>query len=209
MHGNAHITTVTGTTQTLALFVLALVLGSLISLATVHLLDREVNPISDAVSDYGARSHAWFYRIAAIWLGFAGLLTAAMLADAVFPKPTSVILLLLVFAAVRLAITIFPTDLPGEEETSVGRSHRTLAAIAFGTIAAAAFFFPAAVDGDPFWGAHHALLQGLGLFVLISAVATAATHGLVLKNLFGLVERVLYLAMFSWFSAVALILLGG
>jgi hypothetical protein len=209
MHGDNHITTVTGTTQTFALFVLALVLGSLISLISVHLLDREVNPISDAVSDFGARSHAWFYRIAAIWLGFAGLLTAAMFADALFPKPTLVILLLLVFAAVRLAITIFPTDLPGAEETSVGRSHRALAGIAFGTIAAAALFFPASVHGDPFWDPHRTLLNGLALFVLFSAVATAVTHSLTLKNLFGLCERVLYLAMYGWLSAVALILLSG
>jgi hypothetical protein len=32
---------------------------------------------------------------------------------------------------------------------------------------------------------------------------------LTLKNRFGLCERVLYLAMYSWFSAVALIVLSG
>jgi hypothetical protein len=53
------------------------------------------------------------------------------------------------------------------------------------------------------------LLSGLGLFVLLAATATAVTHSLTLKSLFGLCERVLYLAMYGWLSAVALILLSG
>ncbi|MBJ7354264.1 MAG: DUF998 domain-containing protein [Thermoleophilaceae bacterium] len=206
MQAQNHITTVTGTTQTIATFVLLLVAGSIISLVSVHLLDRDVKPTRDAVSDYGAREHAWFYRLTAIWLGFAGLLTAVVMADAIFPKPTLTILALLLFAATRWAITIFPTDLEGEEETPVGHSHTVLAVIAFASIAIAAVTFSFAIADDPFWDASSGLLWALAAFVSIAAAATgiarAASNGY-----FGLIERLLYVAMYAWISAVALIVL--
>jgi hypothetical protein len=121
MQGVKHITTVSGTTEGFAIAILLLVAGALVSLIAAHMIDRGVDPVRDAVSDFGAREHPWPYRIAAVWLGLAGLLLAVALADAVFPKPTLTILLLLVFAATRWAITIFPTDLEGEGATSVGR----------------------------------------------------------------------------------------
>ncbi|MBI2690319.1 MAG: DUF998 domain-containing protein [Solirubrobacterales bacterium] len=201
------ITSVSSTTEMLATFILVLVAGSLISLISVHLLDRGVNPMRDAVSDYGAREYAWFYRLAAIWMGVAGVLTAVMLGDAMFPKPTLTIMLMLVFAATRTAITIFPTDLEEDEGTSVGRSHTLLAAIAFAAIAIVAGSFPLLVADDPFWNDYLPLLRALGIAVIAAAFWTGLTRRAVLTDYFGLVERIFYLAMFTWFSAVALILL--
>lgn len=209
MQPENHITSVSSATETLATFILVLVAGSLISLISVHLLDRGVNPIREAVSDYGAREYAWFYRLTAIWMGVAGVLMAVMLGDAMFPKPTLTIILLLVFAATRTAITIFPTDLEDEEETSVGRSHTALAAIAFASIAIAAGSFTLAIADDPFWSDYLSLLRAIGIAVIITAVATGLTRKVVLTGYFGLVERIFYVAMFSWFSAVSLILLTG
>jgi hypothetical protein len=206
MQGENHITTVTGTTQTLAMFILVLVAASLISLISVHFIDRGVNPMRDAISDYGAREHPWFYRLAAIWLGFAGLLTAVMLSDAMFPKPTGTILSLLVFAAARWAITIFPTDLEGEDETSVGKSHLVLAVVAFTFVALAAGLFAISIGPDEFWSSSTSLLNALALLLGLAAVATGVARATAWPY-FGLVERVLYLLIFGWFSAVALILL--
>lgn len=209
MQTENHITSVSSTTELLATFILVLVAGSLISLISVHLLDRGVNPVRDAVSDYGAREYAWFYRLTAIWMGVAGVLMAVMLGDAMFPKPTLTIMLLLVFAATRTAITIFPTDLEEDEGTSVGRSHTALAAIAFAAIAVAAGNFTLATEDDPFWNDSFDLIRALGIFVFGAAVATGLTRKLVLTSYFGLVERVFYVAMFAWFSAISLILLNG
>lgn len=202
-----HITTVSSTTQLLAVMILGLVAGAAVSLVTVHFLDRGVNPLSEAVSDYGAREHAWFYRLTAIWLGLAGLLTAVMLGDAIFPKPTWTILLLLVFAAVRGAITIFPTDIEGEESTSIGRSHFVLAVIAFASIAIAAGTFAEVVHLDPFWKPHLGLLRFLGGFVVSTAALSAISRQVFFTGLFGLFERLLYVAMFAWLAGLALILL--
>lgn len=209
MRTENHITSVSSTTEMLATFILVLVAGSLISLISVHLLDRGVNPVRDAVSDYGAREYAWFYRLTAIWMGVAGVLMAVMLGDAMFPKPTLTIMLLLIFAATRTAITVFPTDLEEDEGTSVGRSHTVLAAIAFAAIAVAAGNFTLAIEDDPFWNDSFELVRALGMFVFATAVATGLTRKIILTQYFGLVERIFYLAMFTWFSAVALILLNG
>lgn len=208
MSGENHITTVTSTTEGLAVFVLMLVVGAAVSLIAAHLADRGVNPIRDAVSDFGAREHPWYYRIAALWLGLAGLLTAVMLGDAMFPKPTGTILALLVFAAARWAITIFPTDLEGEEETSTGRSHLILAVVAFFMVALAAGLFAAAIGPDPFWDDRQGLFNLLALLVGVLAVFTGAARAAA-PQVFGLVERLFYVSMFAWFSAVALTLLTG
>ena len=145
----------------------------------------------------------------AIWLGLAGLLTAVMLADALFPKPTLTILALLVYAAARWAITIYPTDLPGEDETSVGSSHTVLAAVAFAAISVAglAFSFTVAAD-DPFWRDYSALFAGLGWLLVGLAIATGVAR-LRVSAIFGLVERLLYLAIYAWQVAVALVILLG
>ncbi|MGH2907441.1 MAG: DUF998 domain-containing protein [Solirubrobacterales bacterium] len=201
-----HITTTSDTTSILCFFaVLAAVLSAL-SLVIVHFLPTGVNPVSEAVSDYGVGKYKNFYRLAAFWLGAAGLLVAIALARAIFPKPTLTILALLVFAAVRWSITIFPTDLPGEDETSVGKAHETLAAIAFSSIAVAAGFFWPAVSDDPFWNPHRGLLTALAAAVIVAVIATGLTRRVVLKQYFGLVERLLYVTMFAWLIAVAAIL---
>lgn len=200
-------TAVTSTTTTLAWMILFLLAGALISLVIAHIAGRrEVSPISEAVSDYGVGDLRWLYRLTAMWLGLAGLLTGAMLGDAMYPKPTSVILLLILFAAVRWAITLFPTDLEGEELTSTGRSHLVLAVLAFASISVAAVVFPSLIGDDRFWDEEAGLLTAIGWAMLALAIASGVTRRF-LPQIFGLVERLLYLAMFAWLGAISVIML--
>jgi hypothetical protein len=208
MQGSNHITTVSAMTEAFAVLVLVLVAGAAISLVCAHIVDRGVDPLRDAVSDFGAREHPWFYRLTAIWLGAAGILTAVALADAMFPKPTLTILALLVFATMRWAITIFPTDLEDEEETSIGRSHTALAAIAFVSIAVAAVAFVPAARPDEFWVDKAGLLTALAFFVSAFAIATGIARA-VHNRFFGLIERLLYVAIFAWLATIAILLLAG
>lgn len=203
-----HVTYFSSTDQGLAVCVLLLVAGAFVSLVAAHFVDRGVDPISMAISDYGAREHPWFYRLAAVWLGLAGLLTAVLIGDAMFPKPTLTILCLLVFAATRWAITIFPTDIEGEEETQTGRAHLMLAIAAFASIASAAVTFAFEMRHDPFWEAQGDLLGVLAFVLPITAIVMGASRRFK-PGVFGLIERVYYLCMFAWFAAIALIALGG
>lgn len=204
-----HITTISDTTEGFAVAILVLVAASAMCLVLAHVVDRGVDPVRDAISDFGARQHPWYYRLNVIWLGLAGLLTAVMLADAVFPKPTLTILALLVYAAARWAITIYPTDLPDAEETAVGRSHVVLAVAAFTAIslAALAFAFTVAAD-DPFWSDYGTLFTALAGLLVGFALATGIAR-LRMSPIFGLVERLLYLAIYAWQVAVALVVLLG
>jgi hypothetical protein len=201
------ITTVSTTDRGLAVLILLLLASSAISLIAVHLVDRGVDPISMAVSDYGAREHAWFYRLMAAWLGLAGLLVAVIFADAIYPRPTLTILALLLFAATRWAITIFPTDIEGEEQTDTGRTHIALAVAAFSSIAVAAAAFASESRHDPFWEQHHSLIALLGWLLPVAAVIMGATYAL-MPRIFGLVERIYYLCIFAWLAAIAAIVLG-
>lgn len=206
-HSN-HITTISGTTELFAAAVLVLLAGALISLITAHLADRSVNPVRDAVSDYGAGAQPWPYRLTAVWTGTAALLLTVALGDAMFPKPTVTILFLLLFTVARWVITIFPVDLPGAEPTSTGRSHTVMAALAFGAIALAALTFTAAARPDEFWVDSVTPLSVISWATAVLAVLTGVTRALK-SRIFGLVERLLYLAMFGWMALVATLLLTG
>lgn len=201
-----HITTISSTDQGLAVAILLLVALAFGALVCLHVIDRGVDPVSMAVSDYGAREHAWFYRVAAIWLGLAGLLAAVLLADAVFPKPSLVIFCLLIFAATRWAITIFPTDIEGEQPTPVGRAHLVLAIAAFATIAVAAGQFAVVARDDPFWSPHSGLLGLLGWALPVVAVLMGLSRRF-FAQAFGAIERAYYLLIFGWLAAIALIVL--
>lgn len=208
MVATLHITTVSDTTEAFAVAILLLVVASAASLITAHIADRGVSPMRDAVSDFGARQNPWFYRLTVLWLGAAALLLSVTLADAMFPKPTLTILALLVFAAARWAITVFPVDLEGAEPTPVGRSHNALGVLAFASFAVAAVAFVAAARPDSFWDGSTALLTALAA---VLAVVTALT-GFARRahsRFFGLVERLLYVAIYGWLAAVAVLLLAG
>lgn len=201
-----HVTSISQTDRALAVAVLLLLAGTALALVSLHLIDRGVDPLSMAVSDYGVREHPWFYRLAVLWLGLAGLLTAVVLADAMFPKPTLTILSLLVFAATRWAVTIFPIDLEGEEATQTGRTHLILGISAFSAIALAAAAFAVAAGEDPFWKSHQTLLAVLGAVLPLVAVAMGLSRRFA-AGIFGLVERLYYLCMLAWLAAVTTIVL--
>ena len=200
-------TAVTSTTTLLAWMIVILLVGAFLSLVFAHIAGRgQVNPISEAVSDYGVGELRWIYRIAALWMGLAGLLTGAMLGDAMYPKPTLVILLLILFAATRWAITIFPTDLEGEEETSVGRSHVVLAVTAFASISIASALFAGVIGDDRFWDGEQGLMAAIAAAMVVLAVGSGLSRRF-FPQLFGLIERLLYLAMFVWLGTIAVIML--
>ena len=172
------------------------------ALLRVHLLPTGYRPIRNAVSDYGVGSFARYYRAQTAAIAIAAVALAAALANEVTPKPTTVIVLLLVFAAARLAIPSFPTDLDRSRPTRTGRIHVLLAGVAFASIAWAAAALPDHVG----WSGH-GFLVALGWAV----VATSVACGLCMTRLlhhatepfFGLIERLFYASMLVWFLVVA------
>ncbi len=100
-------------------------------------------------------------------------------------------LLLLAFAAARLAIAFFPTDLlDGGERTDTGRIHLLLAAVAFAAVCWCACTYP------PRWLGYLATAGAVGTVLALRRVPA-------LRPVLGLLERVFYAAIIAWFVVVA------
>ena len=191
-----------------------LALGSLLATATclavlvwLHVLPTGYRPIRNAVSDYGVGRFAHLYRAQTAASAIAALLLAGALSGGVDPTPILVVFLLLVFAAARLLIPWYPTDLDRAQPTRTGRIHVLLAGLAFGSIAWASASLPDRVD----WPGVHGTLVALGWAVVVLAVGCGLCMSRALHQatepFFGLVERLFYAAMLTWLALVAVQLL--
>jgi hypothetical protein len=181
------------------------VLATLLTLACAAVLVREdtlqtgYSPVSNAVSDYGVGSFARYYRWQTAALAYAALVLAGALARTVHPVEQLPVFLLMTFAAARLLIPSFPTDLDRSRRTATGWIHLLLAGVAFGSIAWCAVILPDRVN----WPNLHGTLVALGWIVLATAVACVLAT-LFRLAFFGIVERLFYAAMIVWFLVVSL-----
>lgn len=163
-------------------------------LVDVHRRKTGYDPLRDAVSDYGVGAHRAWYRAQTACSALAAVCLLAALASG-SSAPAWLLALLAVYAAARVAIPWYPTDLDRGRPTRTGLVHLLLAAVAFAAIAVAA-------GGAP----HHLAPRHLRRAVVLTAVATGL--GVRLRfPYFGLVERLFYLATIVWFAWTAAALL--
>jgi|tagenome__1003787_1003787.scaffolds.fasta_scaffold20872533_2 hypothetical protein len=172
-------------------------------LVRVHLLPTGYNPISNAVSDYGVGEYRRYYRWQTAALAYAALVLAAAIARTTHPVPQLIVFLLMTFAAARLLIPSFPTDLDRSRLTPAGRIHIALAGVAFASIAWCAAALPDRID----WPSLHTTLVVLGWIVAGSAIACGLCISSLLHRhvepFFGAIERVFYAAVLVWFLVVS------
>lgn len=163
----------------------------LAALVFLHVAPTGYSPIRNAVSEYGVGRFAWGYRAQVTFAAAA----AACLAVALPARDRREIVLLAVFAAARVAIAAFPTDLLGSVRRSrTGGIHLLLAAIAFGTICWCASALSRHGGGQPVLG-RIAAAGALGTMVAVRIPG--------LRPVLGLLERVFYAAIIAWFVVVA------
>lgn len=170
----------------------------------LHVLPTGVHPIRNAVSDYGAGQFHVGYQVLVVALGTsAACLCLAFAEDG--SARTGPLIALAVFAAARLAIARFPTDLPDDPRTTTGSIHAALAIVAFVAIAVAASSIPDHLLGVARWHDRAGTLDTIGAIVMWTAVATGVSFTRPLRHrVFGLVERGLYVAMFVWLTVAAI-----
>ena len=183
---------------TLAVIALAATFTCFGVLVAVHLRPTGYDPLRDAVSDYGVGPSLPYYRAQTAAMALAAIVIAVALAKAVDPAPKRAIVLLCLFAAARVAIPFFPTDLDRTRRTGTGAIHVLLAAVAFGAVAWAAATLPGKV--------HWTGLAALGWIVVVTAIATAFSLRARVPY-FGLVERSFYAATLAWLAFVAVSLI--
>jgi hypothetical protein len=185
--------------MTWGLLVVACTIAAVGVLIRLHVLPTGLNPVRDAVSDYGRTAHGRDYRVLVVLLGLAGGFAAIGLMT---QTEATGLAWLWVFAVSRIMIAGFMTDLPREPATREGRIHLTLAGAAFAGIAVAATTVR--------WPGEGAAVAPLGVAVWVTAIATAIA--LIIPRLrsmvFGLVERAHYAATILWLVAIGLSLSG-
>jgi uncharacterized protein DUF998 len=180
----------------------ALTLACAAALVRVHLLPTGYRPVANAVSDYGVGPYRWWYRAQTAAMAYATLFVAAGIARVTHPVPKELVFLLIVFAAARLAIPSFPTDLDRTRPTLVGLEHLLLAGIAFAAIA-----WASAIASDRVHWLHRFLVVE-GWVIVVTAIACGVAMLRLLQpftaSFFGALERVFYAAVLVWLFVVSL-----
>jgi hypothetical protein len=162
-------------------------------LVGLHVLPSGLDPIRDAVSDYGTTPYHRGYRAMVVLLGAGAILLAIALAE---ETDAHDVFWLWIYGASRVAIAGFMTDRDPPPFTTEGRIHWLLAAAAFTAIA-----FAATSIG---WSGDPGALEPFGYAVAATAVGTLVTRVVVpLRAVFGLVERLLYATSIAWLLIAA------
>ena len=193
--------------QTLSIIAAVAMAISTGALLLLHLLPTGYNPIRDAVSDYAiGRYHAVFWTFTTAG-AVSGLALAIALARSYPAKPTLTVAMLLLSAAARVLIPVFPTDQSGSRfQTPEGTIHMVLAVTIFASVAVAASNLGDTLGHEPAWHSVHGLVDGWLPWV-ITATATATGLAIIgprLKRIFGLIERSYYLSSITWFFVVSI-----
>jgi hypothetical protein len=163
-----------------------------------HFVDRNLSPVTNAVSEYGIGGTASLFvvyglvgSLGALLLGVATLTTSA----ATFP--TQVPLYLVLLAAVRLGVLRFHTDIRGEKKTKEGRFHFIFAiatfALTYMTVAAA----QPTVHGISL-STIDVVIETLSWIAAVSLMAVVVTLLTPLRTYFGLIERIFLLSTALW-----------
>jgi hypothetical protein len=137
----------------------------------------------------------------------SGIALAIALAQSSPGKPTLTIAMLLLSGAARLLLPLFPTDQAGSRfQTVKGTIHMVLAITIFASIAVAASNLGGTLGHEHAWAAVKGLVDGWLPWVITgTAIATGiAIAGPRLQRIFGLIERLYYLASIPWFFVVSI-----
>jgi hypothetical protein len=194
-----------------AIAVIAL-LGVIVCLACLvylHVAPTGLNPVRDPVSQYGITDYFTFYRAAALSLGVSALTLAVALIEALTEANAAGIVFLLILGFARLTIGWVPMDAPGAARTRTGLRHNLLATAFFTSATVAAFLFTGTFADDPALAdiAPASAVLSWAMAVFSALILVTSLVGPV-KRYFGLVERLLYVAVLAWLATVAIALIG-
>jgi hypothetical protein len=167
---------------------LACTAGCVVCLVYLHLAPTGYSPVRNAVSEYGVGRYGLWYGLQATLAGIAAICLAVALGH-----PSTVVTLLVVLGAARIAIGWFPTDAASEQPTRRGAVHLLFALVAFTAASWAAIALQPAEHGEPWLGW---LTAAFAIGVMISLRTS-------LRAWFGLVERGYYAAMLAWLFLVS------
>jgi len=166
------------------------------SLAYLHFAPTGLSPVRNAVSQYGITTFRSGYRAATLAFAVAGAALALGIASAIRGHGRiQVVVLLLIFAVARAAISWYPMDAPGADQTSTGRAHGVLAIAAFGAVALAALKLGNVLSRSGPWHGLAPFSTGFGWLMVALLLGMALARSLPeVRARFGAIESAFYLA---------------
>ncbi len=113
--------------------------------------------------------------------------------------------LLFVFAFCRVIISWFPMDATRTERTPAGRAHGLIALVTFVSASAAMLRFRTTLSESLMWSGWAGTSFALGAVTIAVFVGFIVVRSSATAKGFGLLERVLYLAILSWLTMLAVL----
>jgi hypothetical membrane protein len=186
-----------------------------ICVLALHVLESNFNPLVNAMSDYAHGAQGWLTTLALFALGLGSLALTFGLARTLPGRSARIGQgCLAIFGVCGLVAANFPDDLPGHwnAPSLSGSLHASAAQIATIVISIAAFLLAWSVRRDPHWHRSARLLLTLALAMLVGFVLLELSFLPVLISahppiLFGLLERIFFVAAIAWLAVAAIGLL--
>lgn len=175
-----------------------------IAFVVLHILDRNISPITDYVSEYAIGPYGEFFRITLLIHGFGNIFTSFAMAY-YFRRFRAGVFGAVLFGISSLGIilgAIFSMDPPGGIRSIAGTIHQIVALGSFGVEIVALIFLGYVFKKMPVWksfGIVTRIIVIINVILLSWLIFSIATEGLL-----GIAERGAMLAFLIWEFLVAL-----
>jgi hypothetical protein len=190
-------------TMFLALLTLVGIAVKFFTIAALHFLRPDVNPVLEPMSNYGVGPYGLLFTVADIGSALATFALVFGLYLGIAPPGRSYVGLFLLglYGVSELLAGIFPIDVSGEA-TTVGLIHNIVGNISFFCFPIGAILLSLRMSRDEQWRSFRRTALALSIVVALTVILTIAGSNLGIA--FGLTQRFANLAVMVWMLVVAL-----
>jgi hypothetical membrane protein len=191
-------------TMFLALLALVGISAKFLTIAALHFLRPDVNPVLEPISNYGVGPYGFLLTVADIGSVLATLALVFGLYLGIAPPGRSYVGLFLLglYGVSELLAGIFPIDIGGGEATTAGTIHNIVGNISFFCLPIAAIFLSLRMGKDEQWRSIRRPALALSIVIVLTVILTIAGSNLGIG--FGVAQRVFNVAVLVWMLVVAL-----
>jgi hypothetical membrane protein len=190
-------------TMFLALLALVGIAVKFLTIAALHFLRPDVNPVLEPISNYAVGPYGFLLTVADIGIGLATLALVSGLYLGIGPSGRSYVglFLLALYGVSELLAGIFPIDIGGEA-TTAGTIHNIVGNISFFCFPIGAILLSLRMGKDEQWRSFRRPALALSIVVVMTIILTIAGFNLGIG--FGVTQRVANVAVLVWMLVVAL-----
>ena len=188
--------------RVLALLAIVGIAAFLLSLAALHFLRPDVNPVLEPMSNYAVGPYGFLLTAADIGSGLAALSLMFGLYLGIAPRGRSYVGLFFlgVYGVSALLAGFFPIDVGGEV-TTVGTIHNIVGNIAFFVFPIAAILLSLGMGKDEQWRSFRRTALAVSFAAVLTVILTIVGSNI---GLFGVTQRIANVTALVWMLVVAL-----